>query len=251
MPETTNQILIVDDEIAIQSLIKRYFEKRGATVHCVGSGEDMQPVLDQFPIDIVFLDVHLPGKDGFTLLNELKRDHDVGVIMLTSRCELNDRIAGLDAGADDYVPKPFEVSELMARSNAVLRRLGRFKNTSEPETCRYCFAGYCMDCKVRKLYRTHNLEIHLDNQHLVELSPAEFDLLRVFVQHPETVLSRDYLLQQTRGRTAAPFDRTIDVRVGQLRKKLTVPESDQPLFKTIRGGGYMMRAAVDKMTTES
>ncbi|CAG0911371.1 unnamed protein product, partial [Cyprideis torosa] len=128
---------------------------------------------------------------------------------LTSRNELDDRIAGLEGGADDYVPKPFEVSELLARAHAVLRRMA--PKTEAPETCQYCFAGYCLDCK-----------------------------------HPETVLSRDYLMQQTRGRDAGPYDRTIDVRVGQLRKKLPVANSDQSLFKTIRGGGYMLTEAVSK-----
>lgn len=236
MPELTCQILIVDDEPAIQSLVKRYFAKRGATVYCAGSGAEMQQLLQQHPVQLVFLDVHLPGKNGFELLPEIRQNYNAGIIMLTSRNELDDRIAGLEGGADDYVPKPFEVSELLARAHAVLRRLE--PQMKVPETCRYCFAGYCLDCKVRQL--------HDPNQQAVELSPAEFDLLKVFVQHPETVLSRDYLMQQTRGRDAGPYDRTIDVRVGQLRKKLPVANSGQPLFKTIRGGGYMLTEAVSK-----
>ena len=243
MPEHHHQILIVDDETAIQSLVRRYFEKHGATVHCAGSGDDMHRQLQTFPVDLVFLDVHLPGKDGFTLLDEIRQDYsDTAVIMLTAQCGLNDRLAGLNGGADDYVPKPFEMSELLARAHAVLRRTGRDKQATEPETCCYHFAGYQLDCKLRELRSAQG--------ETVELSPAETDLLLVFVHHPQTVLSRDYLLQQTRGRDAAPYDRTIDVRVGQLRKKLPVGgDSAQPLFKTIRGGGYMLTASVSKSAT--
>jgi len=238
MPDTPSQIVIVDDEVAIQSLIKRYFQRHGAQVHCAGSGDELHQILQLHEIDIVFLDVNLPGKDGFTLLDEIKRDYEAGVIMLTAHNELNDRLTGLNGGADDYVPKPFDMSELLARSNAVLRRLGKLKTKPEPDTCSYHFAGYSLDSKVR--------ELHNSEQALIDLSPAELDLLLVFVKHPQTVLSRDYLLQQTRGRDAAPFDRTIDVRVGQLRKKILVDEARHPLFKTIRGGGYMLMTEVEK-----
>jgi len=239
MPKLSNHILIVDDEAAIQSLIKRYFQKNGATVYCAGSGEAMHDLLKLHSIDMVFLDVNLPDKNGFTLLDEIKQHYDAGVIMLTSQNELSDRLTGLNGGADDFVPKPFEMSELLARSNAVLRRLGRLKTAPEPDTARYEFQGYCLDIKVRELYSP--------KQQRVELTPAEIDLLLVFLKHPETVLNRDYLLQQTRGRDAGPFDRTIDVRVGQLRKKVIIPETQPPLFKTIRGGGYILQSTVNKI----
>ncbi|MFI0398371.1 MAG: response regulator transcription factor [Thiolinea sp.] len=235
---TPNHILIVDDEPAIRSLVKRYFEKQGMVVHCAASGEEMHALLDAEIIDIVFLDVHLPGKDGFKLLDEIKTEHQAGVIMLTVENDLDARLHGLNGGADDYVPKPFAMSELHARSNAVLRRLGRFKQTPKLETSCYHFAGYALDCKLR--------EVRDAEQQLVDLSPAEIDLLLVFVKHPQTVLNRDYLMQQTRGRDATPFDRTIDVRVGQLRKKLPVAD-EQTLFKTVRGGGYMLTQAVERV----
>lgn len=235
---TPNHILIVDDEPAIRSLVKRYFEKQGMVVHCAASGEEMHALLDAETIDIVFLDVHLPGKDGFKLLDEIKTEHQAGVIMLTVENDLDARLHGLNGGADDYVPKPFAMSELHARSNAVLRRLGRFKQTPKLETSCYHFAGYALDCKLRELRDAE--------QQLVNLSPAEIDLLLVFVKHPQTVLNRDYLMQQTRGRDAAPFDRTIDVRVGQLRKKLPIAD-EQTLFKTVRGGGYMLTQAVERV----
>ena len=235
---TPNHILIVDDEPAIRSLVKRYFEKQGMVVHCAASGEEMHAVLEAESIDIVFLDVHLPGKDGFVLLDEIKSEHQAGVIMLTVENDLDARLHGLNGGADDYLPKPFAMSELHARSNAVLRRLGRFKQTPKLETSCYRFAGYALDCKLRELRDAQ--------QQLVDLSPAEIDLLLVFVKHPQTVLNRDYLLQQTRGRDAAPFDRTIDVRVGQLRKKLPIAD-EQTLFKTVRGGGYLLTQAVERV----
>lgn len=235
---TPNHILIVDDEPAIRSLVKRYFEKQGMVVHCAASGEEMHALLDAETIDIVFLDVHLPGKDGFKLLDEIKTEHQAGVIMLTVENDLDARLHGLNGGADDYVPKPFAMSELHARSNAVLRRLGRFKQIPKLETSCYHFAGYALDCKLR--------EVRDAEQQLVDLSPAEIDLLLVFVKHPQTVLNRDYLMQQTRGRDATPFDRTIDVRVGQLRKKLPVAD-EQTLFKTVRGGGYMLTQAVERV----
>lgn len=235
---TPNHILIVDDEPAIRSLVKRYFEKQGMVVHCAASGEEMHALLEAEAIDIVFLDVHLPGKDGFKLLDEIKAEHQAGVIMLTVENDLDARLHGLNGGADDYLPKPFAMSELHARSNAVLRRLGRFKQTPKLETSCYRFAGYALDCKLRELRDAR--------QQLVELSPAEIDLLLVFVKHPQTVLNRDYLMQQTRGREAAPFDRTIDVRVGQLRKKLPIAD-EQTLFKTVRGGGYMLTQAVERV----
>jgi len=240
MPEFACQILIVDDEPAIQSMVKRYFEKRGSTVHCAGSGDEMHQILQQHSIQLVFLDVHLPGKNGFELLHEIKQQYAAGIIMLTSRNDLDDRIAGLEGGADDYVPKPFEVSELLARSNAILRRLKESEELPSPETSQYHFAGYRLDCKVR--------ELHNANQQLINLSPAEFDLLKVFVTHPETVLSRDYLMQQTRGRDAGPYDRAIDVRVGQLRKKLPIESTEESLFKTIRGGGYMLTESVTRQS---
>lgn len=233
-----NQILIVDDEPAIRSLVKRYFEKQGMVVHCAASGEEMHAVLNTEAIDMVFLDVHLPGKDGFELLDEIKTEHAVGVIMLTVENDLDARLHGLNGGADDYMPKPFAMSELHARSNAVLRRLGRFKQTPKLETSCYHFAGYALDCKLREVRNTQ--------QAVIDLSPAEIDLLLVFVKHPQIVLSRDYLMQQTRGRDAAPFDRTIDVRVGQLRKKLPISD-EQTLFKTVRGGGYMLTQEVERV----
>ncbi|TXH78025.1 MAG: response regulator transcription factor [Thiothrix sp.] len=235
---TPNHILIVDDEPAIRSLVKRYFEKQGMVVHCAASGDEMHAVLNTEAIDIVFLDVHLPGKDGFVLLDEIKTEHQAGVIMLTVENDLDARLHGLNGGADDYMPKPFAMSELHARSNAVLRRLGRFKQPPKLETNSYRFAGYALDCKLR--------EVRNRQHELIDLSPAEIDLLLVFVKHPQTVLNRDYLMQQTRGRDAAPFDRTIDVRVGQLRKKLPI-EDEQSLFKTVRGGGYMLTQTVEKV----
>ena len=239
MAEFNHRLLIVDDEAAIRSLIKRYFEKRGGLVYGAASGTKMHQILNNQPVDLVLLDVQLPGKDGFALLDEVKQQYKVGVIMLTVQNELSDRLTGLNRGADDYIPKPFEMSELLARANAVLRRLDTEQtlSTSAPETSSYSFSGYCLHGRTR--------ELHDPAQQIVELSPAEFDLLMVFVKHPQTVLSRDYLMQQTRGRDSSPYDRTIDVRVGKLRKKVILQNSKEQLFKTVRGGGYMLNSPVN------
>ena len=238
MAEFNHRLLIVDDEAAIRSLIKRYFEKRGGLVYGAASGTEMHQILASQPVDLVLLDVQLPGKDGFALLDEVKQQYKVGVIMLTVQNELSDRLTGLNRGADDYIPKPFEMSELLARANAVLRRLDTEQtvSVSEPETSSYSFSGYCLHGRTR--------ELRDPAQQIVELSPAEFDLLMLFVKHPQTVLSRDYLLQQTRGRDSSPYDRTIDVRVGKLRKKVILQDSKELLFKTVRGGGYMLNSTV-------
>ena len=231
------KVLVVDDEPAIAQLIKRYFLPRGFEVFSAGSGEKMREVLNKTPIQLVILDVNLPDQDGFTLLGELRSHYSLGIIMLTAKSRLDDRLAGLNSGADDYVSKPFELSELFARSKAVLRR---FHPENHQRNHRFAFSNWIIDT------RTHQITDQQDQ--LIDLSPAEYQLLLVFIRYPQIVLSRDYLLQQTRGRSCSPFDRTIDVRIGNLRKKLkrdhSDDHSDTPLFKTVRGIGYFLDAEV-------
>ncbi len=229
------RVLIVDDEPSIQSLVKRYFEKNGFAVSCAGSGSEMRAILNIHPVQLVILDISLPDEDGFSLLEEIRTGCSMGVIMLTAKAELNDRLAGLNSGADDYLPKPFERSELMARSKAVLRRFSPTIDAN-PNRYNYSFGKWNLNT------RTHQLTDK--NDRLIDLSPAEYQLLLVFITYPRIVLSRDYLLQQTRGRPSSPFDRTIDVRVGKLRKKLNSDEYSKPLFETIRGAGYLLNSDV-------
>ncbi len=227
---TEQHILVVDDEIEIQRLIKRYFERESFIVHTAGNGREMAGLLSRHPVKLIILDVHLPGKDGFTLLREIKQTTDCAVVMLTSRGETRDRIHGLDQGADDYLPKPFDIAELLARSKAVIRRVPDEKTVQPCDDC-FEFEGWKLLESTRQL---------LDRQAVdVDLTPAEFDLLACMLRNPGQVLNRDFLLQQTRGRISIPFDRTIDVRIGQLRKKLDACRHSPPLIRTIRSVGYL------------
>ncbi len=233
MPEPTS-LLIVDDEPDIQNLIKRYFSKLGFLVFCAGSGADMDQVLAKQPIDIVLLDVCLPDTSGIELLPRIKQHYQVAVIMLTAQAKTEQRIAGLNQGADDYLPKPFDLAELHARINAVLRRNEAIAD-KQIELKQYRFQGFTLDTRTRTLcYKKQN----------IKLSPAEYDLLLVMLKNPNTVLDRDYLMLTTRGRPASAHDRAIDVRMGQLRKKLSLETQNTPLFSTVRGGGYMLDCEV-------
>ncbi len=238
MPKTT-RLLIVDDEPDIQSLIKRYFDKRGFNVICAGSGAEMEQMLAKYPVDIVLLDVCLPDTSGIELLPRIKQRYRAAIIMLTAQAKIEQRIAGLNHGADDYLPKPFDLAELHARIKAVLRRKDRTIDKSV-ELKKYTFLNFTLDARTRRLFNKADE---------VKLSPAEYDLLLVLVKNPNTVLDRDYLMQSTRGRPSSAHDRTIDVRMGQLRKKLSL-EPGKALFSTIRGGGYMLNSEVIILLSE-
>ena len=233
MPEPTS-LLIVDDEPDIQNLIKRYFSKLGFSVFCAGSGSDMVQVLAKQRIDIVLLDVCLPDSSGIELLPRIKQHYQVAVIMLTAQAKTEQRIAGLNQGADDYLPKPFDLAELHARINAVLRRNETITDKLI-KLKQYRFQNFTLDTRTRTLcYKNQD----------IKLSPAEYDLLLVMLKNPNTVLDRDYLMLTTRGRPASAHDRAIDVRMGQLRKKLSLETQSRPLFSTVRGGGYMLDCEV-------
>ncbi len=173
MPSDKFRVLIVDDESSIQSLIKRYFEKNGFDVSCAGSGSEMRAILNIHPVQLVILDINLPDQDGFSLLGEIRTEHSVGVIMLTAKGKLDDRLAGLNSGADDYIAKPFELSELLARSKAVLRRFNP-ANDANPNRYNYSFSNWNLNTRRHQLTDKKN--------QLVDLSPAEYQLLFVEVQ---------------------------------------------------------------------
>ncbi len=230
------QLLIVDDEPDIRNLIQRYFSKQGYQVFCASSGQQMRQALGAHPIDIVLLDVCLPDTSGFDLLPQIKAQTNAAVIMLTVQANTEQRVAGLNQGADDYLPKPFDLSELQARINAVLRR-NEATPAKPPTSKRYQFEGYILDTRTRKVTDPQTEE--------TRLSPAEYELLLVFVKHAGVVLDRDYLMLATRGRPATVYDRSIDVRLSQLRKKIVINGPEKPLFVTIRGGGYMLDCDVE------
>ena len=233
-------ILIVDDEVDIQRLVQRYLSKQRFKVLCASSGDEAFPILESQPVDVVVLDVCLPGLSGFELLAQIKQAYPVAVIMLTSQGETEQRVAGLKLGADDYLPKPFDLDELHARIIAVLRRY-ETKSSNQLIANRYRFANYSLDIQTRQLKNQQGDEI--------KLTPAEYDLLLVFLKHPGVVLDRDFLMLHTRGRVTNAYDRSVDVRLSQLRKKLCTDINAPLAFTTVRGGGYMLEC--DVKTAES
>lgn len=236
-------ILVVDDDPEVREVIEEYLSEEGFRVSLAPDGPAMWAVLAEDSVDLVILDVKLPGEDGLSLAAELRRRGDSAIIMLSRKDDLVDRVAGLEVGADDYVAKPFHLRELLARVRSVLRRRDASPGQSAPaakESARASlrFAGWVLDPHARRLTGPDDRP--------VELSSAEFDLLLAFLEHPGRALSRDRLLDLARGREAAAFDRSIDVQVGRLRRKIEPDPKRPALIKTVRGAGYMFAAAVER-----
>jgi len=242
-------IAILDDEPDITALLGTYLRSHGFRVSELHHGAELMALMQQDPPSLVLLDLGLPGEDGLTIAHRLREIGAVGhlgLIIVSGRGDAVDRVVGLEIGADDYITKPFDLRELLARVKAVLRRTeatamgtpGSAAAVGGAGAQSDClrFAGFTLDRAARQL-RDH------DGREVV-LTSGEFDLLTVFAQHPGRVLSRDFLLEQTRGREAAPFDRTIDVQVGRLRKKLEVDPQDPHILKSVRGAGYILVAPV-------
>jgi two-component system OmpR family response regulator len=241
--EANPHILVVDDDREIRDLLARFFTKHNLRVTTARDGQEMMRLLGERRIDLVVLDLMLPGEDGLALTRRLRTSGSaVPIVMLTAMGEDTDRIVGLEMGADDYVPKPFNPRELLARVRAVLRRAqsgghGEGAAAVAPGS-RVRFAGWTLDLASRDLLSADGV--------VVSLSAGEFDLLQAFVEHPRRVLSRDHLLDLARGRSAAPFDRSIDIQVSRLRRRLGDDARDPQLIKTVRGGGYLFTAEVEK-----
>jgi two-component system, OmpR family, response regulator len=232
-----DHILIVDDDAEIRELLCEYLRKNGYRASAVGDGKGMWAALERGRVDLIVLDLMLPGDDGLVLCRTLRAQSDVPVIMLTARGEDTDRIVGLEMGADDYLPKPFNPRELIARIKVVLRRTRGLPVGRSPEPQRLRFAGWGLDLTARHLVSPQGV--------VVPLSGAEYRLLRVFLDHPNRVLSRDQLLDFTQGREATPFDRSIDVQVSRLRRHLKDDAREATILKTVRGEGYVLATAVE------
>ena len=233
-----NHILVVDDQREICDLVQEYLSSEGYRVSIAYDGAGMRRVMAQGPVDLVILDLMLPGEDGLTLARSLREESNVGIIILTGRGEIVDRIIGLEMGADDYLPKPFHLRELLARVKSVLRRAS--SRTAEKQTAqraRARFAGWELDLSSRELFSPSGTE--------VRLTTGEFDLLAAFVNNANQVLTRDRLLDLARNREAGPFDRTIDVQVGRLRRKLEDDPQKPTIIKTVRGSGYIFTPPVE------
>ena len=237
MNQGSPHILVVDDHSEIRDLLKRFLEQHGMRVSCARDGKEMKRLLDEREFDLLVLDLMMPGEDGLTLCHELRVKSRLPIIMLTAMGEETDRIIGLEMGADDYLAKPFNPRELLARIKAVMRRT-QVESQPVPETLTrdLRFDRWLLDINRRELVDEEGVGM--------SLSTAEFDLLKVFLERPQRVLSRDQLLDLARGREAVAFDRAIDTLVSRLRRKLERDPKNPELIKTIWGGGYLFAADV-------
>ena len=228
---TTPVLLVVDDDPELRELTATYLGQQGFTVHTVGDGREMDQALQTLTPDLLVLDLMLPGEDGLSIAKRLKADRDLPIVILSAQGEDIDRIVGLEVGADDYLAKPFNPRELLARVRAVLRRAQSMPVGFEETRRQYRFGAYLLDVEAHRLAR--------DGGEEVPLTSGEFDLLVVLAQHPNRVLDRDQLLDLLTGAERAPFDRSIDVRVTRLRSKIEADPTHPAFIKTVWGKGYM------------
>lgn len=232
-------VLVVDDEPNIREMLLEYLTTHGYAVSIADGGAAMRARLAERVPEVVLLDVNLPGEDGLGLARYLREHHDLAIIMVTAADQVVDRVVGLEIGADDYITKPFDPRELRARLKSVLRRYHRTGEGAQPASkadaaVRRINVGRCLlDLATRQLLDTDGNE--------VPLTSMEFDLLKVFAEHPNRVLSRDQLLNLTKNRDWDPFDRSIDIRIARIRKKIEVDPDRPQAIKTVRGAGYLFR----------
>ena len=238
--DRTPHLLVVDDDREIRTLVAQFLTRHGFRVTGAKDGAEMARALDLARVDLIVLDLMLPGEDGLSLCRRLRAVPETAqtpIIMLTAMGEETDRIVGLEMGADDYLAKPFSPRELLARIKAVLRRANGAVPAGVGAAGKILlFDGWSLDLARRELRSPDGV--------LVQLSAGEYDLLVAFVEHPQRVLNRDQLLDLARGRSAVPFDRSIDVQVSRLRRKIEPDPSEPTLIKTVRGGGYLFTATV-------
>lgn len=230
-------ILIVEDDAEIRRLVRDFLVQEGFVVSLAEDGKTMDEMLARLRPDLIILDLMLPGEDGLTICRRLRAQGNVPILMLTAKSDEIDRVVGLEMGADDYLPKPFSSRELLARIRAILRRTRPANET--PDNRRYGFDTFVIDVDARQLTMQDGIT--------VTLTSAEFDLLVCFVQRPRRVLTRDQILDWTHGRSAEPFDRTVDMLISRLRKKLDAASPDSSLISTVRNGGYLFTAHVKQL----
>lgn len=243
-PAPTN-LLLVDDEATLREPLAEYLTRQGFAVREAESAAVARSALLQERPDLVLLDIMMPGEDGLSLCRHLVETRDLPVILLTAKTEATDRIIGLEIGADDYVSKPFEPRELVARIRSVLRRTARGQSAGNDEqsgSTNYEFEGWQLDPLKQKLTDPQGA--------LVSISTAEFRMLRAFLDHPRQVLDRDRLLDLVQGREAHLFDRAVDNQISRLRQKIEEDRSNPQLILTVRGGGYRLAADVSRIAAE-
>ncbi len=235
-PTPKARILCVEDDAEIAHMLAEFLEDNGFAPLVVGSAAEMDALLGRESIDLVLLDLMLPGEDGLSICRRLRATSSIPIIMVTARGEHVDRILGLEFGADDYVTKPFNSRELLARIRALLRRVesGSTQHRLRPLT----FSGWRIDPIARELYDPAGVRI--------TLTSAEFDLLLVFCRNPGKVLSREHLIEMVHGGVAEPIDRSIDVHVSRIRQKIEPDPKDRSMIKTVRLGGYVFTPVVEQ-----
>ena len=231
MSAQQQRLLVVDDEPKIRQLLKKYLSQEGFIVEAVEDGKSMDRYLANHEVDLVILDLMLPGEDGLSIGRRLQHKNNTPIIILSARGEELDRIVGLEMGADDYLIKPFNPRELLARIRSVLRRHNHDSQSISAESGHLLkFGPFCLDVEKHQLTK---------NKQNIPLTTGEFTLLRVFLEHANRVLNRDTLLEITKGYDRAPFDRSIDICVGRLRKKIEANPSEPVYLRTIWGAGYL------------
>lgn len=233
----SEHLLIVDDDAEIRELLSSYLLKNGYRVSTAADGTQMKALLAPDDVDLLILDLMLPGEDGLSLCRNLRANSTLPIIMLTARGDDLDRILGLEMGADDYLAKPFNPRELLARIRGVLRR-SRTLVVDAEAVRRYRFEDWVLEVGPRHLISPTGV--------VTPLGSGEFRLLRVFLEHPQRVLNRDQLLDLTQGREASPFDRSIDVQISRLRRRLGDDPRQPEIIKTIRNEGYQLAATVTR-----
>ena len=224
-------IAVVDDERDIRETVAEYLEINGYRVSKADGGTALRRLVEQSDLDLVILDITMPGEDGLSLARHLRDKSGAGVIMLTARDAVVERVVGIEMGADDYVTKPFDLRELLARVKAVLRRVRRTANPAVDAGQRVTFGSHVLDLDAHKLFDGSGGE--------VAITAMEFDLLRTFAERPNRVLSREQLLDLAHNRDSDPFDRSIDIRIARLRRKIEPDPKTPTVIKTVRGAGYL------------
>ena len=235
-PASAPHILVVEDDAAVRALLARILRECGYDVTGAANGWELEQALSGRAVDLVLLDVMLPDASGFDLCRSIRTRSKVPIIMVSARGQERDRVTGLDLGADDYIAKPFGRSEVLARVRAVLRRAGDLNAAEAPSAERFDFAGWCYHARRRELIAPSGAQ--------VELTGAEHELLLTLLRQPQRMISRERLLELSRSRIGHSSDRSIDVLISRLRRKIGDGGTAQPIIRTVRGVGYMLAADV-------
>ena len=233
MENENTSIVVCDDELDVREMVQEYLSKRGFKVSAAANGEELRTLLSASPVDLIVLDINMPGEDGLAVLRSLRSENPVAVVMLTAAGEVVDRIIGLEMGADDYLGKPVDLRELEARIKAVLRRKGQEQpsSASQEKTASAQFGDYTLNIEAAKMIAADGTEL--------QLTAMEFSLLKVFAENKGRVLNRDQILEQAHDRSWDPFDRSIDIRISRLRRKIEKNPEKPSIIRTVRGLGYV------------